>query len=84
MDFDSIIDNISPETYEALKRASELGKWPDGKVLTKEQKAQVLEAIIAYGQRNLDPTEQVGYIDRGSKQQDETCDSEPQPVVIKH
>lgn len=84
MDFDSLIDNISPATYEALKRASELGKWPDGQPLTREQKEQVLSAIIAYGQRHLDPAQQVGYIDRGSKAEGELCDSETQPIKFKH
>lgn len=73
MTFDEMIASITPETYEALKRAVELGKWHDGTRLTPEQRAHCLQAVIAYGERNLPEHERVGYIDRGSKQEGEVC-----------
>ncbi len=75
MDFDDMIRTITPEVYENLKRAVELGKWPDGKLLTKEQLEMSMQAIIAYDHQNLNEQERVGYIDRGTKDEGEVCDS---------
>ena len=33
MDLKQLLDSITPEVYESLKRAIEVGKWPDGRVL---------------------------------------------------
>lgn len=76
MDFDKLIESITPETYESLKRAMELGKWADGTRLNPEQKEHVMQAIIAYGERHLAEHERVGFIDRGSKEDGEMCDDE--------
>ena len=37
--FQQAIAQMPKEVYERLKTAVELGKWPDGKPLTEEQKA---------------------------------------------
>ena len=47
------IENITPEIYESLKLAVEIGKWPDGRKLTKEQKELSLQAMIAWEMQNL-------------------------------
>ncbi|MEZ5507129.1 MAG: DUF1315 family protein [Gammaproteobacteria bacterium] len=73
MTLDEMIASINPETYEALKRAVELGKWQDGSRLTPEQRANCLQAVIAYGERNLPVQERVGFIDRGVKEEGEMC-----------
>ena len=78
MDFNALIDSITPETYAALLKAIELGKWADGNRLTQEQKEHVMQAIIAYGEKNLAPEQRVGFIDRGSKEEGELCDDSPQ------
>jgi len=74
MDFKQLIANISPEVYENLKRAIELGKWPDGKRLTPEQREYSLQAVIAYDAQHKPETQRVGYIDRGRKEEGMTCD----------
>lgn len=73
MNLDELIASITPETYEALKRAVELGKWHDGSRLTPEQRANCMQAVIAYGERNLAAEQRVGFIDRGSKDEGEVC-----------
>jgi uncharacterized protein len=77
MDFEKLIENITPEIHQSLKRAVEIGKWPDGKVLTQQQRALCMEAVISYDNRFLKENERVGYIDRGSKAEGELCDDEP-------
>lgn len=62
MDFERLIDAITPEIYDQLKRAIELGKWGNGVSLTNEQKASCLQAIIAYDNKHHEQTERVGYV----------------------
>ena len=45
-----------------------LGKWPDGRKLTPEQREISLEAVIYYENlHNIPEEERTGYLDRGSK-----------------
>ena len=37
MDIEQIIASMTPELYQRLATAVELGKWPDGVALTPEQ-----------------------------------------------
>ncbi len=73
MDYQQLIANMTPETFRSLRRAVELGKWPDGRSLTREQRETCLQAVIAWGERNLPPERRVGHIDKGHKSGD-TCD----------
>lgn len=75
MDFEQMIGNITPDIHANLKRAIELGKWPDGKRLTKEQVALCMEAVITYEKRFVSEENRVGFIDKGSKEEGEVCDS---------
>lgn len=68
-----MIDSMSPEIYQSLKRSVELGKWPDGKPLTPEQRQHAMQAIIAWGEKHLPQEQRVGYIDKGHKAGD-SCD----------
>jgi len=66
MTYEELVQKLNPEVYRSLKRAVELGKWPDGRALTKEQRDICLEAVIYYeSSHNVPPEERVGYIDRG-------------------
>ncbi len=44
---------LSPDIYRRFTTAIELGKWPDGKELTDEQKTTVMEAVIIYESASL-------------------------------
>ena len=48
MDFQQLLNSITPDIYERFKRAVELGKWPDTRPLTQEQRALCMQAIIAH------------------------------------
>ena len=73
MDYTQMIEGMSLEIYQSLKRSVELGKWPDGKRLTTDQRENAMQAIIAWGEKHLGETERVGFIDKGHKEGD-TCD----------
>lgn len=80
MDYEDLINQLSPEIYQSLKRSVELGRWPDGRPLTPEQRANALQALIAWGERHLPPEQRIGYIDKGSKAGSECDDPQPEPL----
>lgn len=82
MNFEAMIQSITPEIYENLKTAVELGRWKDGTRLTKEQLESCMQAIIAYDHEHHTQEQRVGYIDRGVKAEGEVCDS-PAPEADK-
>ena len=78
MQFQEVINTMTPEIYGNMKTAIEIGKWPDGRKLTSEQRELCLQAIIAYEAKHIPETERTGYIDRGSKAEGEQCASDHQ------
>lgn len=67
--FIDMLRNISPEVYDSLKQAIELGKWSDGRKLTPEQKELCMQAIIAWEMENLPEDQRTGYIGQTCKSQ---------------
>ena len=80
MDYNTLIETLSPEIYQKLMRAVELGKWPDGRPLTAEQRETCMQAMIAWGKLHLPEEERIGYIDLGHKAGDVCADPEPTPL----
>ena len=62
MEYNQLISQLTPEIYLSLKTAIEIGKWPDGRVLTKDQKASCMEAILCYQSMKLDSQQPSGYM----------------------
>ena len=62
MEFSELLNTLTPEVYQRLKRAVELGKWPDGRALTRQQRQLSLQAVIAYELQHLPEEERSGYI----------------------
>lgn len=83
MDYKQMIATMTPEIYQSLRRAVELGKWPDGKTLTPEQRENTMQAVIAWGEKHLDATQRVGYIDKGHKEGDNCDDPTETPLSWK-
>ncbi len=81
MDYLQLIETMTPAIYKSLKRSVEIGKWPDGKALTPEQRREALQAVIAWGKLHLPESEQVGFIDKGHKA-GESCD-DPVETTLK-
>ena len=68
------IENITPDIYQSLKLAVEIGKWPDGRKLSQEQKELTLQALIAWEMQNLPEDQRIGYM--GPQE----CSSKSAPV----
>ena len=73
--FAEMIDNITPDIYESLKLAVEIGKWSDGRKLTAEQRELSLQAMIAWEIQNLPEDQRTGYM--GPQE----CASKSEPVA---
>jgi uncharacterized protein YeaC (DUF1315 family) len=73
MDYQQLIDTMSPQIYQSLKRSVEVGKWPDGRALTQEQRETTMQAMIAWGEKHLPEQDRVGFIDKQHKAGD-SCD----------
>lgn len=84
MTFDEMIDAMTVDIYESMKRSIELGKWPNGQKLSPEQREQSLRAVIAYEhKRNIPESERVGFIDRTRSDGMQHGSDPLQPDVIK-
>lgn len=56
MDVKDLIAAMTPEVYQRLARAVELGKWPDGVALTPEQRENSLQAVMLWqALNNVEP-----------------------------
>lgn len=62
MNYQELLSSLTPDIYQRFKRAVELGKWPDGRKLTAEQRQLCMEAMIVYEHKNLPPEAHTGYI----------------------
>ena len=72
--FNEMLQNITPDIYQSLKLAVEIGKWADGNKLTAEQRELSLQAMIAWEIQNLPEEERTGYM--GPQE----CSSKAEPV----
>ncbi|MEK6787996.1 MAG: DUF1315 family protein [Pseudomonadota bacterium] len=81
-----MLEVLTPEVVGNLRKAIELGKWPDGKRLTREQLETSLQAVIAWESKHLPEAERSGYIEKKEKE-GEVCDTphpEHKPVKFLH
>ena len=76
MNIEQMLAILDPEIVQRLKTAVEIGKWPNGVVLTQEQRSICMQAVIAWEAQNLPEEERSGYIDRGTKEEGEECDDD--------
>jgi len=49
---DELVNSLTPEVYQRLVTAVELGKWPDGVALTPEQKENSLQLVMLWQARH--------------------------------
>ncbi|KFZ29744.1 hypothetical protein IDAT_01185 [Pseudidiomarina atlantica] len=48
MQFEDLLASITPETFQRLVSAVEIGRWPDGVALTERQKEDTIQLVMAY------------------------------------
>jgi len=84
---DELISSMTPEVYQRLATAVELGKWPDGVALTPEQKENSLQLVMMWQARHNTDAQHMTIDTRGemvikSKQQlKEDFGIAPKPIA---
>ncbi|MBY4887581.1 DUF1315 family protein [Pantoea sp. DY-15] len=53
-ELEAMLEALTPEVYERLSTAVEIGKWPDGVALTPEQKENCLQLVMLWQARHND------------------------------
>jgi uncharacterized protein YeaC (DUF1315 family) len=77
MNIEQTLAALTPELVERFRTAIETGRWPNGERVSDEQRATCLQAVLIWEHHHLSPEQRTGYIDRGSKAEDEACDTHP-------
>ena len=68
MNIEQMLSILDADIVERLKTAIEIGKWPNGVVLTAEQRQMCMQAVIAWEHQHVDAKQRTGYIDKGHKE----------------
>jgi uncharacterized protein YeaC (DUF1315 family) len=68
VNYQNLVNSLTPEVVGSFRRALELGRWQDGRELSDAQREHCMRAIIHWDQANAGETERIGYIDRSRKQ----------------
>ena len=62
-----LVEALTRSMASDLKQAIELGKFPDGRVVSEKQKELMIEATILYDAMKLSEEERTGFIHRGKQ-----------------
>ncbi len=74
--------SLDADIIASLRRAIELGKFPDGRRLTTDEFGVCMQAVIAWEAQHLPAEQRTAYIDRGSKQEGESCASDHEHEAV--
>lgn len=80
--FEDLIASMTPEICDNMRRAVELGKWPDGRELSKEQREMCLQAVLTWEAKHLPEEQRTGYMEQACKSSEPDQQAE-QKVVIR-
>ncbi|MCF8999492.1 YeaC family protein [Acinetobacter nectaris] len=83
MNIEHMLSVLDPEIVQRLKTAVEIGKWPNGVVLSQEQRETCMQAVLAWEYTHLPEEQRTGYIDKGKKKEGDVCDDDTSPQPIR-
>ncbi len=84
MKFEELAQQLDPEIYQRFKQALALGKWPDGRGLTAEQKEICMQSVMLYeAKHGVAESDRLGYVDKRRKQSSCGSDDNPDADTIK-
>lgn len=61
-EFSAVVQQLTPEIYQNMRRAVELGRWPDGRQVSVQQRETCMQAMIAWEARHLPEEQRAGYM----------------------
>lgn len=67
-EFEQKSQQLTPALYRQFKSSVATGKWPDGRKVTDQQKAILLQSIIIYETHHVAENQRTGVLD-------DTCES---------
>lgn len=68
MEIQEIVKTLTPDIYQSMRTAIELGKWADGRKLTPEQRENTIQMVIYYEHlHNIPANERVGHMEDQGK-----------------
>ena len=68
--FETAAKTLTPELLSRFRQALELGRWPDGRKVTAEQKTLLMESVIlAESAQGVPEHLRTGYIDSTKRKQ---------------
>lgn len=79
-EFRRLVDQLTPEVYQNMKRAVETGRWPDGRAVSAEQREICMQAVITWEAEHLPESERTGYMPPDGCKSDS---AEEQPVTLR-
>lgn len=79
MQLDAFLEKMTPAIHQALRLALELGKWPDGRPMTEEERDASLQAVIVYEYENLPESQRVGFMPAACKSNSKSSISSSSP-----
>ena len=83
MKVEEFLSRLTPDMYRALRQALELGKWPDGRPLTSEQRNITLQALIMYEHDHIPEAERIGYMPQQCKSKSAERETPEQDSIIR-
>ena len=67
MNKETVLASLTPEIVDKFRVAIEIGKWPDGRKLSAEQRETCMQAVMMWEHEHLEPSERVGFIHKPIK-----------------
>lgn len=75
--FDEMIEQITPDMHANLQRTVQLGRFADGRRLTREQQADLLHTLMAWEAKNLPEDQRSGFLPQLNCGSSKKTDSTP-------
>lgn len=80
---DALVRALTPERYALLRRAVELGKWQDGRLLGDEERTASLQILIAYDNLFKPEDERIGYLPKETETDCDKDSANPASLIVK-
>ncbi|MCH8550651.1 MAG: YeaC family protein [Natronospirillum sp.] len=82
--FDETAAQLPRDVIDRMREALALGRWPDGRELTADQKKTTMEAVLTWEAVHLPPEQRTGHIDRSGCGSSESDSASRIPAVTRH
>ncbi|AMO57060.1 YeaC family protein [Endozoicomonas montiporae] len=82
MQLTDFLEIMNPDLYQVLKQSVELGRWPDGRQMSEQEREASLQALIAWEFEHLPEDQRIGYMPVGCKSSRKPAETEEEAASI--